>query len=71
MEDKAAIGQLLKDKLAQLEMKNPTLSEEEVKRQKAELKAELKDADKIMKDNNIANEEKIKQMYLLLVKAVY
>jgi hypothetical protein len=70
MAEKGNIEALLKEKLAQLESKNPSLSEEEAKRQKAELKAEMVEADKIFKAEGVTLAEKIKQMQELLAVKV-
>ena len=42
MADKVALGELLSKKLSELEVSNSIYSEEEVKKQKEELKKELK-----------------------------
>ena len=63
MADKAQIEDLLKKKLAELEVSNPTLSEEETKKQKEELRNELKYAKDVMKDKDTPISEKIKHLY--------
>ncbi|MDR3582149.1 MAG: hypothetical protein P4L67_02645 [Candidatus Pacebacteria bacterium] len=70
MADKAQIEDLIKKKLAELEIANPTLSEEEAKKQKAELKAELKGAKDIMNDSAKSVADKIKLLYDFVSAAV-
>ena len=70
MSDKAQLEDLIKKKLAELEISNPTLSEEEGKRQKAELKAELKDAKALIADTTKSLAEKIKLLYSYTLEAV-
>lgn len=71
MAEKGNIEALLSQKLAQLESKNPSLSEEEAKKQKVELKKEMGDAQKILKADGVLISDKIKQMREFLAIKVY
>ncbi len=71
MADKAQIEDLIKKKLAELEISNPTLSEEETKKQKEELRAELKPAKNILDAPDKSTSEKIKMLYNLALEYVW
>ena len=70
MADKVDLDSLLKDKLAQLEMANPTLSEEEAKKQKEELNAELKDIKAVYHSETIPIADKIAQLKKIAIETV-
>jgi len=65
MADKAQLEDLIAKKLAELESSNPALSEEEIKKQKDELKKELAPAKSIMKDETKSIAEKIQLLHKL------
>lgn len=70
MADKAQLEDLLKKKIAELEISNPTLSEEETKKQKQELKAELVNAKAILDDKAKSLSDKIKLLYNFALEEV-
>jgi hypothetical protein len=69
MSDKARMEAMLKEKLAQLEMGKPD-SEEEVKKQKAELRAAMHEADEIFKAPCRLTRDKITALHAYVRKTV-
>ena len=70
MADKVALGELLSKKLSELEVSNSIYSEEEVKKQKEELKNELKPCKDVYKNNNKPASERIQLLQDLITKYV-
>ena len=71
MTEKVQLDELLKKKLAELEVSNPTLSEEETKKQKAEINEDLKPIKEVYNASDKPISEKIKLMLNFLADAVF
>ena len=70
MADKIQIEEILKNKLAQLEISNPFISEEDIKKQKAELRTYTKPIKALLNDRENGVIERLQLMKDLIIKYV-
>ena len=70
MADKIQIEEILKNKLAQLEISNPFISEEDIKKQKAELRTYTKPIKALLNDRENGVTERLQLMKDLIIKYV-